>query len=52
MIECDICMDNPAITKYKSGVRGQYWEYYCYDCDQNYGYENAPAGNEEEDLET
>ena len=50
-ITCDICnKDKPAITKYKSGVRGKYWEYYCADCDLEYGCENELLGYEQAAL--
>ena len=48
-IECDICSENTATTKYKSGLRGQSWEYYCSDCDTEYGYENRHL--EQQDVE-
>jgi transposase-like protein len=49
--ECDICSQAEATTKYKSGLRGQCWEYYCDDCDHEYGYENEQAGYEQQDIE-
>ena len=48
-LDCDICMNNPATTQYKSGVRGKYWEYYCADCDTEYGFENQQAGYEQKE---
>ena len=50
-ITCDICFENDAITKYKSGGRGKYWEYYCTDCDNDYGYENEKAGYSQVDID-